>query len=393
MRILFCTDTYPPQVNGVSVVTALSVRGLQQRGWECTVVCPRYPERRAANPGSFPGVEIVGIPSLPFPGYPDVRIAVPGARVTDAIARVRPDLVHCATEFVIGRAGMRAARRLGIPVCTSYHTDFARYAAAYGVPWLAGAVTRSIARFHRGAARVFTPSAHARSALVAQGVGDIEVWGRGVDAARFHPSRRSATLRVRYGLGDAFVVLFVGRLAPEKEVPVLLDAFKIVESWMPRGSVRLLIAGDGPDARALRRRASPGVTFLGEVDHETVLPALYASADAFAMASTTETLGLVGLEAMASGIPLVATSAGGVADYLRPGENGLAFPPGDATAMAAHLIGLAEEPTFRHRLGREARRSAKARSWDDELDRLDAAYREVLAAPATPALSRPRPAA
>jgi phosphatidylinositol alpha 1,6-mannosyltransferase len=377
MRILFCTDTYPPQVNGVSVVTALTVRGLERRGWECTVIAPRYPGTAIA-PGDGAATHIVAIPSLPLPRYPDIRVAVPGARVRDTIARVKPDLVHCATEFVLGRLGMRAVRELGIPVCTSYHTDFTRYAAAYGLPWLAGPVTRSIMRFHSRAARVFTPSSHARDELRRHGVEQVEVWGRGVDASQFHPSRRSAALRMSNGLGEALTILFVGRLAPEKEVQLVIDAFAIVENALPPGSVRLLVAGAGPDAEALRRRASPGVTFIGSVDHATVLPAVYASADIFVMASTTETLGLVGLEAMASGIPVVATPAGGVAEYLRHGHNGLAFAPREVAGCASAMLALADDPVLRRRLAAGARRTAEERSWDQELDRLDLAYREVL---------------
>lgn len=380
MRILFCTDTYPPQVNGVSVVTALSVRGLRRRGWECAVIAPRYP---AGLPEVFePGLEreeVTAIPSVPMPGYRDIRLAFPAARtVRRAVARFRPDLVHCATEFVIGHLGQRAALAAGIPVCTSYHTDFARYTASYGVPFLRGPVARWIARFHGRAERVFTPSAPSREDLRQLGLVDVEVWGRGVDDVLFHPSKRSLALRQRLNLGHAFTFLHVGRLAPEKGVEVLLDAYRALERELPPGSVRLVVAGAGPSLAALKERASASVIFLGNLDRQRELPTLYASADAFVFASTTETLGLVVLEAMASGTPVIAAPAGGVADHLRHEVNGLAYPPHDVAACTAAMRRAYDDRALLVRLRDGARHTAEARTWEQELDRLDASYREVL---------------
>ncbi len=380
MRILFCTDTYPPQVNGVSVVTALSVRGLRQRGWGVAVIAPRYPADlvRVFAPG-LQDEDVTAIASIPMPGYPDIRLAAPARRTVRAtVERFKPDLVHCATEFTIGRLGQRAALAAGLPVCTSYHTDFARYTESYGLPWLRGPVARWIARFHRRAERVFTPSAPAREDLRALGIDDVEVWGRGVDDVLFHPSKRSLALRQRFDLGHAFTFLHVGRLAPEKRVDVLLDAFRALECELPGGAVRLVVAGAGPSLPALRERAAPSVIFLGNLDRQRELPALYASADAFVFASATETLGLVVLEAMAAGTPVIAAPAGGVADHLRDEENGLAYPAHDVAACTAAMRRLYGDRALRARLRDGARRTAERRTWEMELDRLDASYREVL---------------
>ena len=382
MRILFCTDTYPPQVNGVSVVTAISIEGLLKRGWECEVIAPRYPDARDALVVSDGGARRTSIPSIPAPVYPEIRLAAPAwGTVRDVADRFKPDLIHCATEFVVGRLGRRAARRLGVPFCTSYHTDFAKYTAAYGLPWLRGPVTRAIAAFHNSGVRTFTPSEPAREELRRIGVEKVEVWGRGVDIAQFDPRRRALAWRDGFHPGNAFTFVHVGRLAPEKHVDCLVDAFTEVEAALPPGSVRLIIAGTGPSLPALRARATAGMRFLGTLDRERVLPALYASADAFLFSSTTETLGLVILEAMASGLPVVATPAGGVADNLRDGVNGLAFPPRDVQACAAAMRRLIADPALTARLRTGARAHAETRSWEVELDRLDASYREVLAAP------------
>jgi phosphatidylinositol alpha 1,6-mannosyltransferase len=393
-RVLYCTDTYPPQVNGVSVVTALTVAGLRARGWEVAVVAPRYPSRPPYRVKQFQnefGVadRHVEVSSLPFPPYPDIRLAAPAYWRIARVARdFRPDLVHCATEFMIGRLGQMVARRAGLPIVTSYHTDFSRYTEAYGAPRLRGAVTGYITRFHGRARRTYTPSHMARADLVSWGIRDVEVWGRTVDSSAFTPEHRSATLRRVHGWEQKFVLLHVGRLAAEKGVHWILDAFRIARQLLPAGSLHLVIAGGGPEESALRHASPPDVTFLGVLDHKRALPQLYASADAFVFASLTETLGLVVLEAMASGLPVIATAAGGVADHLHHEENGLAFPAGDVTGMAHAMVRLAMDRKLRDALARGARRTAEGLDWEGELDRLDESYREVCAMPADVAAIR-----
>lgn len=384
MRVLYCTDTYAPQVNGVSVVTAVSVAGLSRLGWECAVVAPRYPAPRNGN-GCVEALprgheaELVEIPSIPLPIYPEVRLAAPRQRdVEHTIARFRPDLVHCETEFVIGRMGQRAALHAGVPVVSSYHTDFGRYAEAYGARWLQSAVSSYLGRFHRRSRRTYTPSRAAQEDLERFGVSHVEVWGRGVDIETFHPGRRSAELRTVYGMGSRFTFLYVGRLAREKRVDVVIEAYRLASEMVPRGVMHLIVAGTGPCEAELRAAAPAGVSFVGYLDRRSSLPDLYANCDAFVFASTTETLGLVVLEAMASGLPVLATPAGGVAEHLKDGRNGLTYPAGDAAAMARGMVLLATELEFSRTLARRARRTAEALSWDREVERLDRSYREVL---------------
>lgn len=388
MRVLYCTDTYPPQVNGVSVVTALSVDGLQARGWNCAVVGPRYPDATpllidAASPPLGAAAVRTTVASLPLPIYPDIRIAAPAYHaVASAISRFKPDLVHCQTEFVIGRLGQIAARRAEIPLVSSYHTDFSKYARAYGAAWLCPAISAYIARFHRRSLRTYTPSLPAREDLKGLGVDRVEVWGRGVDVNAFAPSRRSESLREAYGINGAFVLLHVGRFAPEKGVERIVEAFRVARDLLPAGArrLRLVLAGAGPSAAGVRAAAPEGVIILGHLDRQKVLPTLYASADAFVFASLTETLGLVVLEAMASGLPVIAAPAGGVADHLRDGENGIAYPPADTGALARAIVRLVLDRKLHTTLADGARRTAEDLTWDHELDRLDASYREVVAA-------------
>jgi phosphatidylinositol alpha 1,6-mannosyltransferase len=395
-RVLYCTDTYTPQVNGVSVVTALSVAGLRERGWEVGVVAPRYPARPPAGVRMFlddfgSADYDVEIPSAPFPPYPDIRLAAPFyGRIAHAVREFQPDVVHCATEFLIGRLGQVAAQRADLPIVTSYHTDFSRYADAYGAPWLRPTISGYLARFHARALRTLTPSAAARADLLALGIQDVEVWGRTVDTEVFSPNRRDANLRRRVGTEDSVLFVHVGRLAAEKGVHHIVEAFHLARASLPAGAIRLIIAGGGPEEQNLRASASEGVTFLGVLDRAKHLPRLYASADAFVFASTTETLGLVVLEAMASGLPVIAPAAGGVADHLRHEENGLEVAAGSASDMARAMVRIAMDPTLRGTLALGARRTAEGLSWQGELDRLDVSYREVCAAHAAQRRRIPR---
>jgi phosphatidylinositol alpha 1,6-mannosyltransferase len=256
MRVLFCTDTYPPQVNGVSVVTALSVSGLRRRGWECAVVAPRYPastrqERGEADLDEIPDVEVISVPSMPLPRYPEVRLALPRLAAMDTlVARFLPDLVHSETEFGIGRMGQRAGAKAGVPLVSSYHTDFSRYAEAYGLGWLRRPVSRYLGRFHHRSRRVYTPSTASRQDLLRLGLDDVEVWGRGVDTELFHPGRRSQAMRAALGIGSRFTFLYVGRLAPEKRAGQIIDAFRFASQLLPKGIIHLIMAGVGPRERS-----------------------------------------------------------------------------------------------------------------------------------------------
>jgi glycosyltransferase involved in cell wall biosynthesis len=385
-RILYCTDTYPPQVNGVSVVTALSVAGMQSRGWECAVVAPRYPKPYgkafASDARDLSAVrEDLRLPSAPLPPYPEIRMVAPRyGEISELMTSFGPHVVHCQTEFLVGRLGQIAARRRKLPLMSSYHTDFSRYTEAYGVRALRPMLTRYLTRFHRRSDRVLTPSEPAKGDLARMGVTNVEVWGRGVDTRQFNPGMRSEGLRGQLRVGEEVMFLHVGRLAAEKNVDLILDAWEIFRARRPDIASVLVIAGDGPAADALRERGGAGVIFLGNLERRLVLPLLYASAEAFVYSSETETLGLVVLEAMSSGLPVIATPAGGVADNLRDNVNGLAFPPGDAPAMAAAMERIATDCGLRKCLGQRARQWAEERSWEAELDRLDAIYKEVITA-------------
>jgi glycosyltransferase involved in cell wall biosynthesis len=226
-----------------------------------------------------------------------------------------------------------------------------------------------------------------RAEVLALGVADVETWGRGVDVEMFHPGRRSQDMRAALGMGSRFTFVYVGRLAAEKCVENVIEAFRMAGEYMPRGMIHLVVAGTGPREAEIRAGAPAGVSFMGFLDRRSRLPDLYANCDAFLFASVTETLGLVVLEAMASGLPVIAAPAGGVRDHLRDGVNGLEYPEGDVGAMARAMVRLAGDWELRQRLSRGARRTAEGLSWESEMERLDRSYREVCEG--APALSLP----
>jgi glycosyltransferase involved in cell wall biosynthesis len=372
MRISFVTDTYLPEINGVTTVLARMREGLITRGHAVQVVAPKYPG---------PGPDDAGVlrrPSIPCPGYPHARLSWPRSpRVTAALERHRPDLVHVVTEGPLGAIGRRWALAGGVPLVTSFHTDFPRYAAQYLGAWAAGPVRRHLRRFHAPAVHTQTPSAVARDELAALGVPRPVVWGRGVECRVFTPERRSERRRAAHGVGERLVVLHVGRLAVEKDVGTMAAAFRLLHG--DHGDrLAFWVAGDGPRAGEVRQ-ALPFARHAGFLARDA-LAELYADADLFVFPSRTETCGLVALEAMAAGLPVVAADQGGVRENVRHGITGLLVRAGSPEAFATAVANLAADPDQRRAMAQAARAFAIARDWNRELDALVPLYEEAVGA-------------
>jgi glycosyltransferase involved in cell wall biosynthesis len=366
VRISFVTDTYLPEVNGVTTVVAAMRQGLRSRGHTVQVLAPEYP---------LPGPDDDGVirrPSIPCPGYSAVRLSSPfGADVTRALDRFAPDLIHVVTEGPLGAVGRRYALRQGRPLVTSFHTDFPRYAARYLGEWAVGPAQRYLRAFHEPAALTQTPSEATRGELAALGVTRVVVWGRGVDSHHFTPARRDAMRRAALGVGRKTVVLHVGRLAVEKDPNTLITAFTAARDRLGDEAV-YWVAGDGPRGD-LVRRALPFARHLGFLERD-VLADLYADADLFVFPSPTETCGLVALEAMASGLPVVSADLGGVLENVRHGINGVIVPAGDGDAFARAVVQLVRQRPQREVMAQAARAFAVARDWGNELDALGPMY-------------------
>jgi glycosyltransferase involved in cell wall biosynthesis len=374
VRITLATDTYLPEVNGVTTVLATMRRGLLERGHAVQVLAPAYPQL------TEDGADVHRAPSVPCPPYPAVRLSWPwGSGLAAAMRRFEPDIVHAVTEGPVGGLGRAQARRRGLPLVTSFHTDFPRYAGRYLGGWAVG-LTRRYLRWFHGPARVTqTPSDVTRDELHALGLPRAVTWGRGVDCRIFTPARRDERRRLALGADGRLLVLYVGRLAVEKGVDALVPALRTVHASMGHRAA-FCIAGDGPERERVRREL-PFARHLGFLDRAT-LADLYADADLFVFPSATETCGLVALEAMASGLPVIGAAAGGIRDNVRDGVTGRLVPPGDAEALTRAMVAMLDDEGARQAMGRAARDFAVSRDWERELDLLVLQYEGVLGMPA-----------
>jgi glycosyltransferase involved in cell wall biosynthesis len=355
VRIALVSDTYTPQVNGVTTVVARIADVLRAFNHEVVVVAPRYPGRGAVSNGGE-----LRIPSAPFLPYPAIRLSIPQFR---AVARFLddfvPDVVHVATEGTLGLTGRRYAVRRHVPLITSYHTNFPQYARHYGAGAIEPLVWKWMRWFHRPAVLTQTPGEAVRDELVRRGIGHPVVWGRGVDTTHFHPGRRSAGWRRWLAGGDdTAIVLHVGRLAPEKNIDVLIESWKAARERVGQRAT-FVVAGEGPETRRLLTHL-PWVRQLGFLDRGR-LADVYASADICVLPSNTETCGLVALEAMASGLAVVAADAGGFRESIAHRRTGVLVAADDVTGFAAEVLSLVIAPQRRVELAAAARAAAVAR--------------------------------
>ncbi|CAN5663041.1 glycosyltransferase family 1 protein [soil metagenome] len=376
MRVALFTDTYPPQVNGVARTLARLVLHLGEQGHEVGVITTRG--RGAALNGVPGSVFELRLPGVPVPVYPELLLTRwPRGQERRTLEAFDPDVVHCATESVLGWWGRRWALRSGRPLVTSFHTNFPAYAAGYGLGPAAGATWHLLRRFHAPALRTLAPSHETVADLASHGFHPrLDVWSRGVDAAHFHPDRRCEALRERMAPGADILILYVGRLAPEKRLALLLEAFPLVRARASM-DVALVLVGGGPMEVDIRKAARPGVHLAGYRTGADLARA-YASADLFAFPSDTETFGNVVLEAMASGLPVVGVDRGGVRDTIVPGVTGYRTPPGEVEPFAGAMLELVEHPLLRTRLGTRARVEAESRTWPRILDGVVEVYCEAM---------------
>jgi 1,2-diacylglycerol 3-alpha-glucosyltransferase len=342
MRVLFVSDVYFPRVNGVSTSIRTFRSDLAQLGVETTLVTPAYPG--GAEDGD---PSIIRVPSGGVPRDPEDRrfLAGPLKRVLDRELATKVDLVHIHTPFIAHYAGVRFAREHGLPVVATYHTFFEDYLHHY-VPILPRGIGRWIARRFTlsqcsDVAELISPSAPMRDALRAYGVTTpIEVLPTGLSAESFIRGA-GARFRKQFGLPpDRPLLLYVGRVAFEKNIDFLLRMFLKLRARRP--DAVFVIAGEGPALPHLTRLARElgihaEVRFIGYLDRRTDLPNCYAAGDAFVFASRTETQGLVLLEAMAQGTPVVSTAELGTRSILTP-ESGAFVVPEEEDAFAAAVV-------------------------------------------------------
>jgi glycosyltransferase involved in cell wall biosynthesis len=372
LRLTLVTETFPPEVNGVARTLGRWVEEFRSRGHRVQVIRPRR---------LWEGKAPERVLGLPLPFYPQVRLGVAGpARLRRLLERHRPDVVHVATEGPLGCSALLAALGFNLPVVSSFHTNFDHYLSDYGCGVLGRLLLAYLRWFHNQTDVTLVPGEATRRRLRADGVRRVEVWSRGVDAEAFHPRHRDPALRRSLGLGpDDVLLLYVGRLAAEKNLPDLLAAFARLRRRPAGERLRLAVVGDGPLAGQLRMMQVPGVFFPG-AKHGADLARWYASADVFAFPSKSETFGNVVLEAQASGLPVVGYDCPGVNERVTPGADGLlAFETDD---FAEGLTRLCADAPLRRAFGAAARAAAERKDWKPIFDGLEERYFGLAAAPA-----------
>jgi phosphatidylinositol alpha 1,6-mannosyltransferase len=377
VRVAIVAESFPPDVNGVAHCVLRVAEHLVMRGHQPLVIAPAPARDTAGGAGPFP-CPVVRQPSVPMPGYHSFRIGVPGRALGAALASHRPEVVHLASPFVLGRSAIGVARRRGLPTVAVFQTDVPAYARVYGMGALGQAAAwRWLRGIHNAASRTLAPSTASAASLREHGVLRVCLWGRGVDTERFDPARRSPLLRSELAPGGEVLVGYVGRLAPEKRVDLLGQV-----AALP--GVRLVIVGGGPAESALRQ-ALPDAVFLGP-RHGSDLASIYASLDVFVHAGACETFGQTLQEAAASGLPVVAPAAGGPLDIVGHGRTGYLVTPGEPRAFADAVARLARGPRLRLAMGQAGRAQTLSRSWSALGDQLIGHYRAVSGTSGEPAI-------
>lgn len=377
VNLAIVTETFPPEINGVAMTFGHIARELGRRGHRVTVYRPH--RRDLASQTTQPEFTEVPMPGMPIPGYPLLRLGLPArGRLARLWKNERPDLVHVVTEGPLGASAVSAARGLGLPVTSSFHTNFHAYTRDYGFALLRRAVLGWLRRVHNRTERTFAPTQELCDELTGLGFRDLGLLSRGVDTRQFTPERRSAALRQSWQAGpDDPVVLHVGRLAAEKNYPLLFRAFAAMHAANPR--CRFVIVGDGP-LRTELARANPHCLFTGFIPRQE-LARHYASADIYIHASLTETFGNVLTEAMASGLAVAGFDYAAARQFIRPEVNGLVAPCDQPEALVAAAVRLATDTALRARLRAEARHALENQSWENVIGRFESDLATVVAQP------------
>lgn len=376
MKIALVTETFPPEINGVAMTLEKLVRGMAERGHHVEVVRPHQPAWDSAHqkPDDLNGrVKMTTVRGLPLPRYEGLRFGLPAKRRllrSWGEPEQKPAVVHIATEGPLGFSATAAARKLGIPLTSTFHTNFHQYGKHYGYGIIGGLVERYLRFVHDRCTCTLVPSLGQKNELADSGFSNLFTLARGVDTERFHPDRRDEPLRKTWGVeGDEPVCCYVGRVAQEKNIPLAVRAFEAFREVQPRA--KFVIVGDGPAKAGIEKR-HPEFVYAG-MRRGDDLAAHYASADVFLFGSTTETFGNVVTEAMASGLAVLTYDYAAGQMLIDSGTNGLLAAFGDEEAFVSGARELAEmTPTARAAMGRAARATAEGMSWSAILDQFEA---------------------
>jgi len=368
MRIALFTETFLPKIDGIVTRLKHTVEHLQREGHQVLVICPD------GGIKEYKGAKVYGVSGIPLPLYPELKLAIPRPTLKIVLEKFRPDLIHVVNPAVLGLGGIYYAKNLNIPLVASYHTHLPQYLHHYGLGALEGLLWELLKLGHNQAQLNLCTSTAMVETLVDHGIERVDLWQRGVDTDMFQPHLVSKQMRSRLSQGnpDAPLLLYVGRVSAEKQI----DEIKPVLEAIP--DARLAIVGDGPHREAMETHfAGTNTHFVGYLQG-LELAAAFASSDAFIFPSRTETLGLVLLEAMAAGCPVVAARSGGIPDIVTDGVNGYLFEPTDARGAVVATQKLLAATEERELLRQNARQEAEKWGWSAATKQLVTYYESVL---------------
>jgi glycosyltransferase involved in cell wall biosynthesis len=372
LKIAFFTETFLPKVDGIVTRLTKTVQHLVAAGDEVLIFCPE------GAPDSYMGARVVGVPAMPLPLYPELKLALPRPAVAEALDRFQPDLVHVVNPAVLGLGGIWLAKTKAYPLVASYHTHLPKYLEHYGMGMLEPLLWELLKAAHNQARLNLCTSTAMVQELSEKGIQHTDLWQRGVDTELFQPSLRSEAMRARLLNGQSDtgkLLLYIGRLSAEKQI----ERIRPVLDAMP--DARLALVGDGPYRQQLEKIfAGTPTHFVGYLAGQD-LAAAYASGDAFLFPSSTETLGLVLLEAMAAGCPVVGANRGGIPDIVSDGVNGCLYEPNQAGSLTAAVERLLGDASQRAQLRQNAREEAERWGWAGATDQLRGYYRTLLGKP------------
>ncbi|MBO0614781.1 MAG: hypothetical protein RL122_1190 [Pseudomonadota bacterium] len=374
-RLAVVTETWPPEINGVAHTISHLVNGLRLRGgYHLQLVRPRQGgDDKACREDGFQEYLVTGL-TLPF--YKEVRLGFPQYHALQRLwKKQRPDIVQIVTEGPLGYSAMKAAKKLGIPVISDFHTNFDQYSRYYRLSGFFNLAKRYLRHVHNQTLVTLVPTRELQQQLTASGYTKLGILERGIDTVQFNPARRSHALRSRLGIRpEQLLVTLVSRMAQEKNLDLAFVAFRAIQQHVP--DARFLLVGDGPERKRLQE-AYPDGLFVG-MQTGSALAEHYASGDVFLYPSTSETFGNVVLEAMASGLPVVTFDYAAAHEYLRYGQNGMAVPLDDNAAFVQASVQLALAPALRQAQGLAARDTALTLSWTKVVERLHQTLQTLL---------------
>jgi glycosyltransferase involved in cell wall biosynthesis len=374
LRIAVVTETWPPEVNGVAMTLAKLVQGLSHRNHDVQLIRPR--QTKTDSPMSDASLEEVLMRGMPIPRYPELKLGLPSKKtLVKTWTLRRPDVVHIATEGPLGWSALQAAKVLKLPVTSDFRTNFQSYSKHYGVGWLRKPIVAYLRKFHNATACTMVPTRELMRTLSQNGFANLKVVSRGVDTKLFNIAKRDTRLRSSWGAtDDTKVLISVGRMAPEKNLDQVLKTYDALKSTGQ--AFKLVMVGDGPLKEQFQKRY-PEIIFPGMLS-QTNLAAYYASSDLFIFPSQTETFGNVTLEALASGIPVLAFDCAAARDWVQTGVNGWLIAENNPEGFAAQAVTIFNSKDLLDQITQSTRQQVVHLDWDQIAEQVESVFWDAI---------------